>query len=190
MVKFIAKKVLETNDKELTALGRNPKDLEPTIKKKWPRYTYDEILKDAQKKFPNLKHGSDLGEKEEREITKDFKTPIFVTHYPAKLKPFYHRPDPENPKYLLCNDVLAPEGYGEIIGSGERCWNTEEILSRMKSQNIDSKPYQWYIDLRKYGGIQHSGFGLGIERLTTWLCKLDHIKDVIPYPRTMNRLYP
>jgi len=190
MVKFIAKKVIENNEQELKSLGRDPKELEPTIKKKWPRFTYNEILKDAQKKFPKLKHGSDFGEKEEREITKDFKTPIIVTHYPAKLKPFYHRPDPENPEYLLCNDVLAPEGYGEIIGSGERCWNMDEILSRMKAQHIDPKPYQWYIDLRKYGGVQHSGFGLGIERLTTWLCKLDHIKDVIAYPRTMNRLYP
>ena len=190
MIKYMIKKIIDKNSRELKFLGRNPQDLKPTLTKKWPRFTYTEILEEAKKKFPKLKYGTDLGEKEEREITKDYKIPIIVTHYPSELKPFYHRSDPKNPKVLLCNDILAPEGYGEIVGSGERCWSKKEIFSRMKAQNIDPEPYRWYVDVRKYGGVQHSGFGMGMERLLTWVCKLPHIKDAIPYPRTMNRLYP
>lgn len=190
MLKFIVSSAIEKNSKELKALGRDPKELEPSASKKYERMSYDEVLKIAQKKFPYLKHGSDLGEKEEREITRENSVPLIVTHYPRSLKPFYHRPDEKNPKLVLCNDILAPEGYGEIIGSGERCWTKDELLGRMKEENIDPKPYQWYVDLRKFGAVPHSGFGLGIDRLTSWICKSPHIRDVIPFPRTMNRYYP
>ena len=190
MLQFIVKKCVEENSKELKLLGREPSELEPSITGKYKRFTYEEILKKAQKKFPSLKYGQDLGEKEERELTKDEDKPMIVTHYPKTLKPFYHRPNPNDTKTVLCNDILAPEGYGEIIGSGERCWTEQEIMTRLKEANIDPAPYQWYIDLRKYGAVPHSGFGLGIDRLTAWITKAEHIRDVIPFPRTINRLYP
>jgi len=190
MIKFIVSQVIEKNSKELKLLGRNIADLEPTIKGKFKRVTYREMLEKAKKKFSYLKFGSDFGEKEERELTRNEEMPVLVTHYPKSLKPFYHRVNPEDKETVLCCDVLAPEGYGEIIGSGERCWTKEELLSRMKEENIDLKPYQWYIDLRLYGAVPHSGFGLGLDRITAWLIKAQHIRDVIPYPRTMTRLYP
>ncbi|MBN2127335.1 MAG: asparagine--tRNA ligase [Candidatus Diapherotrites archaeon] len=191
MIKHMAEFVLEKHPEELKFLGRNPKDLETVVESKFERFSYDEVFNIAQKKFKHLKWGDDLGEKEEREITKDFKVPIIVHHYPGKLKPFYHRPNPEdNGKTVLCTDVLAPEGYGEIIGGGERCWELKEILSRMEAEKINPEPYKWYVDLRRYSAHPHSGFGLGLSRTLTWLCKLEHIRDVIPYPRTMNRYYP
>ncbi len=190
MIKFIVKETVKRREKELLALGRNPMDLKPTIEKKFRRIRYDDVLELAREKFPHIKHGADLGEKEEREITKDLKVPMIITHFPESIKPFYHRTDPDNPKYVLCNDVLAPEGYGEIIGSGERTWEKDDLVSRMKAQGLDLKPYEWYIDLRKYGSVPHAGFGLGLGRLTAWIIKAEHIRDVVPFPRTMNRYYP
>lgn len=190
MLKYIVKETVKKRERELIALGRNPKELKPTIKKKFKRMEYEKVLEIARKKFPHIKMGADFGEKEEREITREMKAPLIITHYPASLKPFYHRPDPKNPDYILCNDVLAPEGYGEIIGSGERTWKKEVLLKRMREQGIDPKPYQWYIDLRKYGSVPHAGFGLGLDRLTAWIVKANHIRDVVPFPRTINRYYP
>ncbi len=190
MIKYMVRKVLEENEKQLIALGRDPKTLEPSVYKKYERLRYEDVLKIAQKKFPHLKSGSDLGEKEEREITRNKKTPVIVTHYPRSLKPFYHRPDPKDPRYVLCADVLAPEGYGEIIGSGERTWLTEELLRQMKEDGLDPAPYRWYIDLRRYGSVPHAGFGLGLDRFTAWVIKAPHIRDAIPFPRTINRYYP
>jgi asparaginyl-tRNA synthetase len=184
----MCREIAKRHPNELKYFKRNPKDL--IFKEKFKRFTYDEILKEAKKKFPGLRFGSDLGEKEEREITRDFKAPVIVTHYPASLKPFYHRPDPENPKVVLCNDILAPEGYGEIIGSGERCWKLEELEQRMKTENLNPKDYEWYLDLRRYGSIPHSGFGLGMGRMLSWILRLPSIRDAVPYPRTMNRYYP
>ena len=190
LIKYVTERVLKECRHYLEALGRNPDDLKPVVEEKFPRYTYEEILKIAREKFKDLPYGTDLGEKEEREITKDFNVPILVTHYPISLKPFYHRPDPENPKVALCCDMLAPEGYGEIIGSGERCWKLEELLQRMKEENLNPEQYGWYVDLRKYGSVPHSGFGLGLARYVMWLCKLPHIRDAIAFPRTITRYYP
>jgi len=190
MIRFITKRVMKESKKELLALGRDPKTLKPAAEKKFKRMKYDEVLELARKKFPHLKKGSDFGEKEERELTRNFDVPLFVTNFPRSLKPFYHRPDPNNPEEILCNDLLAPEGYGEIIGGGERTWKAEVLIQRMKEDGIDPKPYQWYIDLRKYGSVPHAGFGLGLERLTAWYCKAGHIRDVVPFPRTINRTYP
>jgi len=190
MIQFITGKVMKERKKELLALGRDPKTLKSSAEKKFKRMKYDDVLEIAREKFPYLKKGSDFGEKEERELTKDFDVPLFITHFPSSIKPFYHRPNPDNPDEILCNDLLAPEGYGEIIGSGERTWKAEVLLKRMKEDGIDPKPYQWYVDLRKYGSVPHSGFGLGLERLTAWYCKAQHIRDVVPFPRTVNRIYP
>ncbi|MFA4906892.1 MAG: asparagine--tRNA ligase [archaeon] len=189
MIEYAVQKLVEKNRKEIIALGRNPEDLEK-ITAPFKRFTYEEVLEKAKSKFRHLHWGSDFGEKEEREITKDFDKPIVVTHYPKSLKPFYHRQDPSNPEVVLCNDILAPEGYGEIIGSGERIFDEKELVERIREAKLDPKNYAWYIDLRKYGSVPHSGFGLGVERFLTWVCKLEHIKQTIPFPRTMNRYYP
>ena len=190
MVKYIVKETVKRRKKELIALGRDPKTLKPTIEKRFKRMRYEDVLELAREKFPHIKSGDDLGEKEEREITKDLSVPLIITHYPASLKPFYHRPDPADPQHILCNDVLAPEGYGEIIGSGERTWKEEVLVKRMMEQGLDPKVYQWYVDLRKYGSVPHAGFGLGLGRLTAWITKASHIRDVVAFPRTMNRCYP
>ncbi len=110
--------------------------------------------------------------------------------YPSKLKPFYHKPDPEDPTHVLCNDLLAPEGYGEIVGGGQRVDDKETLVRRLKEEGLDPDSYKWYIDLRRYGAIPHSGFGLGVDRLVMWICKLPHIMYTVPFPRTMRRLYP
>jgi asparaginyl-tRNA synthetase len=190
MLKFIIAKTVEERSRELKALGRDPAELEPSISKKYKRMRYEEAVKLAKRKFPHFEYGQDLTEKEEREIVRDFDVPVIVTHYPSALKPFYHRPDPKDNTVVLCNDILAPEGYGEVIGSGERCWHEEELIARMKEEGIDPAPYKWYLDLRRYGSVPHAGFGLGLDRLTAWICKAPHIRDVVPFPRTIRRYYP
>ncbi|MEK6973138.1 MAG: asparagine--tRNA ligase [archaeon] len=190
MLKHMVEKVVIDREKELIGLGRDPKTLEPSIKKKYHRMTYEEAVKEISKKFSYVKSGYDLGEKEEREFTKDLDRPIILTHYPTSLKPFYHRLDPKDPTHVLCNDILAPEGYGEIIGSGERCWNANELIDRIKKDKLPLEPYQWYIDLRRFGSVPHAGFGMGLERFAAWLCKAQTIRDVVPIPRTITRTYP
>ncbi len=190
MIKFMVKTVVEKNSKELKALGRNTEDLMPTIEQKFHRKKYKDVVKDAMKKFSYLKHGSDLGEKEEREITKSLKKPLIITHYPDSLKPFYHRRNPDNPKEILCNDILAPEGFGEIIGSGERVWNEKKLVEQIKKDKLNPEDYQWYVDLRKFGSVPRAGFGMGLDRFTAWIVNAEHIRDVIPLPRTMNRIAP
>ncbi|MDD5337669.1 MAG: asparagine--tRNA ligase, partial [Candidatus ainarchaeum sp.] len=127
---------------------------------------------------------------EEALLTKEEDKPIFVTNFPREIKSFYMREDPENPGTVLGADVLAPEGHGEIIGGSERIWDYDELMARIDEQKLDRKNYEWYIDLRKYGSYPHSGFGLGIERLVKWMLGLDHIRDAIPFPRVINRVYP
>lgn len=190
MLKYMVRRVLEENESQLKALGRDPSTLEPSAYHKYERMRYEDVLKIVQKKFPHLKGATDFGEKEEREITRNKKVPLLVTHYPRELKPFYHRPDPQDPKHVLCCDVLAPEGYGEIIGSGERTWRKEELIERMKEEGLNPKNYEWYIDLRRYGSVPHAGFGLGLDRFVAWVTKAQHIRDAIPFPRTLTRYYP
>jgi asparaginyl-tRNA synthetase len=190
MIKHMAKYVLEKAPAQLDYFGRKTEQLEKVVKQKFERLTYDEVFEVAQKKFPELKWGDDLQEAHEREITKDYDVPVMVHHYPTILKPFYHRPDPQRMDTVLCCDVLAPEGYGEIVGSGERCWKYDELIGRMKEANLKEIDYQWYVDLRKYGSVPHTGGGLGLSRLTMWLFKMEHIRDTVGFPRTMNRVAP
>jgi len=119
-----------------------------------------------------------------------FDSPFFVTHYPKGTKAFYHKPDPKKPEVTLSVDMLAPEGIGEIIGSGQRIDDVKELIKRLEEEKLKEEDYKWYIELRKYGSVPHSGFGLGLERLLMWICKLKHIRDAIPYPRLVNRVYP
>jgi asparaginyl-tRNA synthetase len=189
MIEHVVRRVLEERQEELSIIKREPAKLE-RIRTPFLRKKYSEIVKESEIYGLKLKYGDDFGMEEERSITKSLEKPIFVTHYPVALKSFYHRPDPENPSEILCHDLLAPEGYGEIIGGGERIWDLEELKARMQEGNFDPEQYYWYLDLRKYGSVPHSGFGLGMDRLVTWICGLQTIRDAIPYPRTIRRIKP
>ncbi len=189
LIIHIVQDLISRNKEDLVILKRDLQKLK-NIDKPFYRYRYEKIIEIGRSKGIDLPDIVDLGEKEEREITEGFDKPIFVYNYPTSLKPFYHRLDPEDSSHVLCHDLLAPEGYGEVIGGGERIWSKEELISRIKSDGLNPDDYEWYIDLRKYGSVPHSGFGLGIDRLVTWLAGLDHIKNAVPFPRTIRRLKP
>lgn len=189
MIEYIVAKVVADNEEELKLLGRDI-DFLKNIKAPFQRIRYADLMKMAQGWGLNLKYGDDLGADEERDIMVHFDKPIFVTHFPRSLKTFYHLPDPENPDEILCHDILAPEGYGEILGGGERIWDLKQLEERMAESNLDTRDYYWYIDLRRYGSVPHSGFGLGLDRLAWWIMKQETIRDAIPYPRTIRRTKP
>jgi asparaginyl-tRNA synthetase len=190
LIKYIIKEVLSKNEYELKLLKRDTKFLENVVNRPFLRMKYEEIIDLANKNGLKLEYGADLGADEERIITSKLDVPVFSINYPIALKPFYHKPDPKDPKHVLCSDLLAPEGYGEIIGGGQRVDDKETLLKRLKEEGLDEKNYEWYIDLRRYGAIPHSGFGLGVDRLVMWICKLPHIMYVVPFPRTPRRLNP
>jgi asparaginyl-tRNA synthetase len=174
---------------ELKELGRDPKEL-AKVKPPFPRVKYSEAIEILKKDGVKIKEGDDIGADEEKVLTQHYNLPFFLTHFPTAIKPFYHKPNPKNPKETLSTDMLAPEGYGEIIGSGQRIENYDELMKRIKEEKLNPKDYQWYADLRKWGTVPHSGFGLGIERLIMWTCKLEHVRDAIAFPRFINRVTP
>ncbi len=189
MLEYVCQKMAANHADLLSAVGREPEKLK-SVKAPFKRMMYADAVELAQKRGANIKMGQDIGADEEALLTKEEGTPIFVTNFPKAIKAFYMREDPENPGTVLNADVLAPEGHGEIIGGSERIWEYGELMARVKEQNLNPKDYEWYIDLRRYGPFPHSGFGLGIERLVKWMLNLEHIRDAIPFPRTMNRVYP
>ncbi|MBI2583370.1 MAG: asparagine--tRNA ligase [Candidatus Aenigmarchaeota archaeon] len=189
MISFICQYAAKNAGGQLSALGRKPADLKK-VKPPFPRLSYDEALKELAKKGHKVKWGEDLRTEEERLLTEKLTKPLIVTQYPKAIKAFYMKEDPKNAKLVLCNDVLAPEGFGEIIGGSERETDNAKLIKRLKEAGESTKDYQWYLDLRKYGSVPHSGFGLGIERVVRWLCKLESIRDAIPFPRTIARKYP
>lgn len=191
LIKHVIKKVLETNRPELKILERDISKLEPSLNKPFARITYDEalkILKDKNK--VDVEWGKDLRTIEEDELVKNFDTFVAVTHYPKIVKAFYMKEDPTNPDVVFGVDFLAPEGYGEIIGGSQREEKLEEIKKRLVEMGEKVENYSFYLDTRKYGSVPHGGFGLGVERLVSWVCGLDNIKDAIPFPRTMIRWTP
>ncbi len=188
LVCHLVKSVLEINRKELEYLERDISVLE-NMTDSFPQYKYQEILDILAGKGLELEWGADLGYSEEKLLTEDLKVPIFITHFPRE-KGFYHRLDPTDDKVVLCHDCLAPEGYGEIIGGGEREYDLDILVSRIREFGMDPEQYDWYLDLRKYGSVPHSGFGIGIDRTIAWLTGEEHIKNVIPFPRTMRRYTP
>ncbi len=191
MTKHVIKKVLEENKDELKILERDTKKLEPTLKKKFPRVTYDEVLKDlAKKKKMKVKWGKDLRTIEEEKFMELYDTPVFVTHYPKDVMAFYKPRDPKNPKTARCFDMLGPEANGELIGGSERDTNIEELKKSLKAKGEKLEDYSYYFDIHSYGAIPHGGYGLGTERLIKWICGLNTIKDAIGFPRTMTRMKP
>ncbi len=189
LVSYVVKKVLERASDHLMAIDRDLKPLEK-VKAPFPRMSYDEAIKLLQKKDFDIKWGDDIGGDEETGISEEFDKPVMVYNYPRNIKAFYMQPDPSNPEVVLCNDMLAPEGYGEIIGASQRIHDPDLLVERIKEFNLPVESYDWYIDLRKHGTVPHSGFGMGIERLVAWICKLDHIREAIPFARTIYRIHP
>jgi asparaginyl-tRNA synthetase len=181
--------VLEKCQDEFKELERDVSALEK-IKKPFPRISYDEAVERLQKAGSEIQWGSDLGGTDETILTKMFEKPIFVYNYPKACKAFYMKPHPDRKELVLCADLLAPEGYGEIIGGSERNDDYDSLVLRIKEENLPIDAYKWYLELRKYGSVPHSGFGLGVERTVTWICGLSHIREAIPFPRTIYRLYP
>lgn len=189
LISHICQEVAKKCVKELAVLGRNHEDL-LKIKPPFPRITYDEALKILEKDGMKVPWGKDLRTEEEAQVMKHYDKPLLVTRYPKKIKAFYMKDDPMNENVVLCCDVLAPEGYGEIIGSSERETNLDVIKKKLVEQGENPAQYSWYLDLRRFGSVPHAGFGLGIERVVRWLCKLESIRDAIPFPRTIKRKYP
>lgn len=189
LICYVVKNVLKNCKKELEILERDASILEK-IKFPFPRLKYQDAVKKLQKLGSDIKEGDDFGADDETLLMKEYNQPVFITHFPAKIKAFYMQPDPENSQYALCDDLLAPEGYGEIIGGSERIWDLKLLEQRIKEHKLLKKDFEWYLDLRRYGSVPHSGFGIGLERTVAWICGLDHVRETIAFPRLINRLRP
>ncbi len=189
LITHVVDKVLEERQDELKLLNRDVKVLE-NVKPPFYRVSYDEAIEILQGKGLKIKWGDDIGADEERVLTLQFDKPILLHHFPEQVKAFYHRNDPAKPETTLSVDVLATEGYGEVIGGGERIYDYEELLSKIKRFGLRPEDYDWYLDLRRFGSVPHAGFGLGIDRLVMWICGLDHIRDAVPFPRDIRRIKP
>ncbi|MFA6525588.1 MAG: asparagine--tRNA ligase [Patescibacteria group bacterium] len=189
LVSYVVSNILKSMKNELALLERDTKYLEK-VKAPFPRMRYSDVVKKLQELGSDIKAGEDLGADDETMLMKQFDTPVFVTHYPTKIKAFYMQPDPEDPNVVLCDDMLAPEGYGEIIGGSERIWDLKLLEQRIIEHKLSQKDFEWYVDLRRYGSVPHAGFGIGLERTVAWICGLDHVRETIPFPRLLNRLKP
>jgi asparaginyl-tRNA synthetase len=191
----IVQSVLKNRGPELAVIGRDRAKLEAIVPP-FPRLRYDDAVemlnqahKDGHLEAP-FEYGNDFGSPDETWLSSQFDRPVMVNRYPADVKAFYMEPDPKDPRLALCVDVLAPEGYGEIIGGSQRVSSYELLLSRIKEHNLPLEAFQWYLDLRRYGSVPHAGFGMGIERAVAWICGLDHVRETIPFARTLHRIYP
>ncbi|ANK62913.1 asparagine--tRNA ligase [Loigolactobacillus backii] len=189
-VAYLVQNVLDHCDYELDVLGRDKEVLRRYTKLPYNRITYDEAIKMLQKGGLDADWGLDFGSPEETYLADQFEQPVFVLNYPKAIKPFYMKPHPTRDDVVICADLLAPEGYGEIIGGSERATDYNYLLAQIKAAGLDPKEYEWYLDLRKYGSVPHSGFGLGLERAIVWICGIDHVREAIPFPRLLNRIYP
>lgn len=188
-VSYIVQSVLADCREDLEAIGRDTTFLEK-VKPPFQRITYTEAVETLQKDGFKIKWGNDFGTPEEIHITKQFDKPVFVEKFPKAAKAFYMEPDPDNPEVVLCADLLASEGYGEIIGGSERIWDKDLLVKRIVESGLDPDEYKWYLELREYGSVPHSGYGIGLERTVCWICGLEHIRESIPFARTLYRVYP
>ena len=195
LISFVVKRCRERRRADLQAIGRDISKLEK-IEPPFPRISYDEAVKNLQEGHAKgaletkFEWGGDLGSPDETYLSAQFDKPVMVHRYPAKVKAFYMEPDPQRPELALCVDVLAPEGYGEIIGGSQRMASYELLVQRIREHGLPEEAFKWYLDLRKYGSVPHGGFGMGIERAVAWICGLEHVRETIPFPRMLNRLYP
>ena len=189
MVVSVVARVLDTRKHELKVLERDTSKLEQ-VQAPFPRITYDDAVQRLQAQGLPIQWGGDFGGPDETAIGQMFDRPVMVSKYPSAIKAFYMKPDPDRPELALGVDVLAPEGYGEIIGGGERLADLDLLLARIREHKLPQEAFEWYLDLRRYGTVPHGGFGMGIERAVAWICGLEHVRETIPYPRMLYRLYP
>ena len=189
LVVSLVARVLDRRQRELNVLERDTGKLE-SVRAPFPRISYDEAVKRLQEKGQPIEWGGDFGGTDETVLSELFDRPVAVHRYPAAVKAFYMKPDPDRPELSLSVDVLAPEGHGEIIGGGQRIDEYELLLARIREHNLPQEAFEWFLDLRRYGSVPHGGFGMGIERVVTWICGLEHVRETIPYPRMLYRLYP
>jgi len=189
LVCFIVERVRAQRRPELETLGRDISRLE-AVSRPFPRLSYDDAIVKLKAAGVNIEWGGDFGGTDETILSEGYASPVMVHRYPAQVKAFYMQPDPERPEVALGVDVLAPEGYGEIIGGGERIHDHDLLLRRLREHNLPEAAFQWYLDLRKYGSFPHAGFGMGIERVVAWICKLDHVRETIAFPRMLYKIYP
>jgi asparaginyl-tRNA synthetase len=189
LVSAIVQSVLKNKPRELETLKRDTTKLQ-NVKPPFPRISYEDAIKVLQKHGNPAKFGDDIGGDEETIISNEFDRPVLVHRYPAAIKAFYMQPDAERPDLALAFDMLAPEGYGEIIGGSQRIHDYDLLLKRLREHNLPEEAFRWYLDLRRYGSVPHSGFGMGLERTVAWICGAEHIREVIPFPRMLYRVYP
>jgi asparaginyl-tRNA synthetase len=190
MVIHVVKKVLANRRDDLKTLERDVAPLEKVAEGGFPRLTHAEAVKKLQELGSDIKEGDDLGADDETLLTQQYDKPIFVHHYPVAIKAFYMKPDPQDPTRVLNDDLLAPEGYGEIIGGSQRIDDLALLEERIKEHGLPKEAFEWYLDIRRYGSVPHSGFGIGLERTVAWICKLPHVRETIPFARLLNRLKP
>jgi asparaginyl-tRNA synthetase len=188
-VSYMVERALERCGEELKVLARDTSKIEH-VRPPFPRVSYTEAIERLRAKGHDITWGSDLGAPDEQGITEDYDLPVFVYNYPKGAKAFYMKENPADPRTVLCDDLLAPEGYGEIIGGSQREDDLERLLARIREEKLPEAAYSWYLDLRRLGTFPHSGFGLGVERTVAWITGRHHIRELIPFPRTMNRLFP
>ncbi len=189
LVSYIVQNAVARKREELELLKRDTADL-LLVRPPFARITYAKAIEILRDKGMKAEWGDDFGTEEERKLTEDSRIPVFITNFPKEVKAFYMKEDEEDPRTYRCADLIAPGGFGEIIGGSERETDVKKMLERMNAQSIPLEPYRWYLDLRKYGSVPHSGFGLGVERIVRWICGLEHIRDAVPFPRTPSRIYP
>ncbi|MBI4834188.1 MAG: asparagine--tRNA ligase [Planctomycetes bacterium] len=188
-VEYIVQRVLEKHQENLKVLERDTKPLEK-VRKPFPRVAYSELMKSFDEWKHPFKKGDDLGAPEESVIGQKFDKPVLIHRFPMAVKAFYMKPDPADPTYALCVDMIAPEGYGEIIGGGQREDDVNKLTAKIKECKLPMASFEWYLDLRRYGSVPHGGFGLGVERTVAWICGREHIRECIPYPRMLYKIYP
>jgi len=189
LIVSVVGRVLEKRRRELTVLERDISKLE-SVQKPFPRISYDDAVASLQARGLPITWGGDFGGTDETLLSEQYDRPVMVHRYPSAVKAFYMKPDPARPDVALGVDILAPEGYGEIVGGGERLADLDLLLQRIKEHDLPQEAFEWYVDLRRYGTVPHGGFGMGIERVVAWICKLEHVRETIPYPRMLYRLYP
>src|SRR6188472_1935740 len=189
LVVFVVQRVLERRQSELKVLERDTAKLQ-NVKPPFPRVSYDDAAKLLKEKGLPFEWGGDFGAPDETAISENFDRPVCVHRYPSAVKAFYMKPDPQRPEVALCVDVLAPEGYGEIIGGGQRIDDYDLLVARIEEHKLPQEAFEWYLDLRRFGSVPHGGFGMGIERVVSWICGLDHLREAIPYPRMLYRITP
>jgi asparaginyl-tRNA synthetase len=189
LIVYVVGRVLETRKQELKVLERDTTKLE-SIQSPFPRISYDDAVKTLQERGSEITWGNDFGNADETLITQELDRPLIIDKYPASFKAFYFQPDPNRPEVVEGVDIIAPEGYGEIVGGGQRIHDLELLKKRIEEHNLPVDAFNWYLDLRKYGTVPHAGFGMGVERTVAWLCGLEHIRETIPYPRMLYRTRP